>query len=60
MIFETAAAISGVMPGAIRASVSGGAVSRNSRKSPTVRCADLREGRGVVLSRIRRVTSSSS
>jgi ethanolamine ammonia-lyase large subunit len=35
MIFETAAAISGVTPGAIAARVSDGAVSRNSRKSPT-------------------------
>lgn len=60
MIFETAAAISGVTPGAIRVSTSGVAVSRNSRKSPTVRWAMSLNAPASCVSRISRVTSSCS
>ena len=56
MILETAAAISGVMPGARRASTSVVAASDSSqsRNSPTVMCDDRREGRRVVASMMRR------
>ena len=50
MILETAATISGVSPGASRASTSVVAASDSSqsRNSPTVMCDDRREGRGIV------------
>ena len=63
MIFETAAAISGVKPGASAAKAVGAGIVR---KQPVAKFADgqmrdRRERRGVVRDRqIRRVTSSSS
>ena len=62
MIFETAAAISGVTPGAMRASTAGVARSERSqsRKSPTVRCAMGAKAASSCRSTMSRVTSSSS
>ena len=62
MIFEMAAAISGVMPGARRASTSVVAASDSSqsRKSPTVMWATGAKAASSWLSTMRRVTSSAS
>ena len=58
--FDTAAAISGVTAGAIRLRVSGAAVMRNSRKSPTVIWPISAKAPASCVSRMRRVTSSAS
>ncbi len=60
MIFETAAAISGVTPARIGGSASGAAASSQSRKPPTVRCAMGAKAAASCVSRISRVTSSAS
>ncbi len=61
-IFETAAAISGVMPGAAAASaaVVAASPSSQSRNPPTVRCAIGAKAAASWVSTMRRVTSSSS
>ena len=62
MILDTAAAISGVTPGAIRASIADVARSDSSqsRKSPTVRCEIGAKAASSCRSTMSRVTSSSS
>ena len=62
MILETAAAISGVMPGAkaARVSVVASWERRQSRKPPTVREAIGAKALGLWVSKMRRVTSSVS
>jgi hypothetical protein len=62
MILETAAAISGVIPGASAASVAPSAAgeSSHSRNSPTVRLATGLKAALSWLSTMRRVTSSVS
>jgi len=62
MTLETAAAISGVIPGASAASATLSATgeSSHSRNAPTVRLATGAKAAGSWVSRIRRVTSSSS
>ncbi|MNL68234.1 hypothetical protein D3C87_1929290 [compost metagenome] len=62
MILETAAAISGVTPGARRASVSPvvSSESSQSRKPPTVRLAMAVKACRSCVSTMRRVTSSAS
>ena len=62
MILDTAATISGISPGARRASValSAASPSSQSRKPPTVRCATGAKAAALCLSMIRRVTSSTS
>ncbi len=60
--FETAAAISGMTPGAkrCRVAVSVSVASSQSRKPPTVRCATGAKAPASCVSTMRRVTSSSS
>ena len=62
MILLTAAAISGVMPGATAASVALSAASLKSqlRKSPTVKCRSGAKAATSCVSTISRVISSSS
>ena len=62
MSFDTAAAISGVIPGAKQASVAPVASSdkRKSRKSPAVMAAMGEKARLSCVSRMSRVTSSLS
>ncbi len=62
MILHTAAAISGVRPGAsaVSAAVSAASHSSQSRNPPTVRCEMGAKAAASWVSMIRRVTSSSS
>ena len=62
MILETAAAISGVSPGASAVTASGVAScdSSHSRKPPTVRCATGANAAASWVSTMSRVTSSRS
>ena len=60
MIFDTAAAISGVRPEARAVTAAGSAASSQSRRPPTVRCRTGAKAAASWRSRISRVTSSAS
>ena len=62
MVLLTAAAISGVMPGAstVSAALSAASLSSQLRKSPTVKCRTGAKAAASCVSMIKRVTSSSS